>query len=57
MESNQNERLKSMRVNGPNRCKLHKQWRRKMPKSVCVWGGRGGGTQTRDISTFGKEPI
>ena len=29
------------------------QWRRKMPKS----GGGGGGTHTRDLCTFGKEPI
>ena len=30
------------------------QWRRKVPKS----GGRGeGGTQTRNLWTFGKEPI
>ena len=28
------------------------QWRRKMPKSV-----GGGGTQTRNLCTFGKEPI
>ena len=26
-------------------------------KSVCVWGGGGGGTQTRNLCTFGKEPI
>ena len=31
------------------------QWRRKVPKSVCVCGG--GGTQTRNLCTFGKEPI
>ena len=29
-----------------------KQWRRRVPKSV--WGG---GTQTRNVCTFGKEPI
>ena len=29
------------------------QWRSKVPKSV----GGGGGTQTRDLCTFGKEPI
>ena len=28
-----------------------------MPKSVCVCGGGGGGTDTLDLSTFGKEPI
>ena len=28
----------------------NKQWRSKVPKS-------GGGTQTRDLCTFGKEPI
>ena len=33
------------------------QWRRKVPKSVCVCVGGGGGTQTRDLSTFGKELI
>ena len=34
------------------------QRRRKVPKSVCVWGGGGGGgTQTRNLCTFGKEPI
>ena len=34
------------------------QWRRKVPKSVCVWGGGGGGgTQTRNLCNFGKEPI
>ena len=40
------------------------QWRRKVPKSVCVCvcgggggGGVGGGTQTRNLCTFGKEPI
>ena len=31
------------------------QWRRKVPKGVCVGGG--GGTQTRNLCTFGKEPI
>ena len=29
------------------------QWRRKVPKS----GGGGGGEQTRNLCTFGKEPI
>ena len=35
------------------------QWRRKVPKSVCVCGGGGGGlgTLTRNLCTFGKEPI
>ena len=28
------------------------QWRRKVPK-----GGGGGGTQIRNLCTFGKEPI
>ena len=31
---------------------MHIQWRSKVPKSV--WGG-GGGTQTRDLCTFGKK--
>ena len=37
------------------------QWRRKVPKRVCGWAGGGGGggahTQTRNLCTFGKEPI
>ena len=40
-------------------------WRRKVPKSVCVCvcvcvcggGGGGGLTHTRNLCTFGKEPI
>ena len=26
-------------------------------KRVCVWGGGGGGTQTRNLCTFCNEPI
>ena len=35
------------------------QWRRKVAKSVCVCVcvRGGGGTQTRNLCTFGKEPI
>ena len=28
------------------------QWRRKVPKSVCVWGGGGGVIQTRNLCTL-----
>ena len=30
------------------------QWRRMVPKSVCVWGRGGGGAHTRNLCIFGK---